>query len=248
MYVDESGDTGVARGSKYFCLSGIVVHETNWRNFVNHIVAYRRVLKTNYGLPIRTEIHATEYIYKAIANIPKFQRLAILRNILDELAKINYISTINIVVDTSIKSADYDVLQNAWGVLFQRFENTLRHGNFPGEHNEDYGMVITDAVGGKKLLRMMRKMSVYNPIPNSSSYGGGSRNVPIIKIIEDPSGRDSKESMPIQMADVVAYFLKQSLDPNSYIRKKSANNYFYRLEEILNKHASRSNKYGIVFL
>ena len=248
MYVDESGDTGVGRGSDYFCLSGITVHESDWRNFINHLVSYRRVLKDNYGLPIRTEIHATEYIFRQIEDIPKHMRLAILRNILDELAKLNYISITNIVVDTRNKAQDYDVLQNAWGTLFQRFENTLRHGNFPLGRTDDYGLVISDGVPSKKLIRMMRRMAVYNPIPNRSSYVGGSRNIPITKIIEDPSGRNSKDSLPIQRADVVAYFLKQSVNPNNYVKRKSAHNYFYRLESVLNKNASRSHQYGIVHL
>ena len=39
MYVDESGDTGLVNSpTAYFVLSGIIVHESNWRQFLNHLV------------------------------------------------------------------------------------------------------------------------------------------------------------------------------------------------------------------
>lgn len=157
-------------------------------------------------------------------------------------------SLTHVVVDKAGKPAGYDVLQAAWGTLFQRFENTMRYGNFPGGHKLDYGMVITDATSGSKLMRLMRRMAVYNPVPSTAFFGGGTRNIPIVRIIEDPSGRDSAESLPIQVCDVAAYFLKQSLDPSGYIRRKHASGYFTRLAPVLNVHASRTDRLGVVRL
>lgn len=255
MYVDESGDTGRNPGStRYFCLSGLVLHESNWRGFINAMLAHRKVLSANCGLPLRAEIHASEYINKQVFTknpkraLKKYERLAILRNVLDELAKQQTISFTNVVVDKEGKRPDYDVLGSAWGTLFQRFENTLLAGNFPGSHRQDYGIVITDAVSGNKLTRLMRRMAVYNPIPNNPFYGPGTRNIPIVRVIEDPSPRDSAESLPIQACDVVAYFLMQTVKPNSYIRKKSAGDYFARLMPVLNTRASRTDRLGIVRL
>ena len=249
MYVDESGDAGLNTiQTRYFCLSGIVVHESEWRNFINRLISFRKVLKSVYGLPIRAELHASEYIRRQIFNIPKHDRLAILRNTLDEMAKINFISITNVVVDKQGKPDTYDVFESAWGTLFQRFENTLNHGNFPGGHKSDYGIIITDATAGKKLTRIMRRMAVYNYIPNSPPFGLGSRNIPIIKIIEDPSERDSADSLPIQACDVSAYFLQQRYNPNAFIRKKRAVRYFDRLAPILNTRASRFNRLGVVEL
>lgn len=250
MYVDESGDTGRKAGSsQYFCLSGLVVHESDWRNMINALLAHRKVLRANYGLPVRAEIHASEYMQRGVFGLEKHIRLAVLRNVLDEVAKLNYLSLTHVVVDKTGKPPEYDVLQAAWGTLFQRFENTLLYGNFHGGHKQDYGMVITDATAGTKLMRLMRRMAVYNQIPSNSLNAGGSRNIPIVKIIEDPSGRDSAESLPIQVCDVAVYFLMQFLKPNSYIRRKHASNYFTRLQPILNKYASRTDRsFGIVRL
>jgi hypothetical protein len=249
MYVDESGDTGmVGSPTEYFALSGIVVHESKWRDFLNNLISFRRTLKSVYELPIRGEIHASDFINHRPFNLDRHIRLAILRNTLDELAKIAYLSVTNVVVWKQHKPAIYDVFQAAWGTLFQRFENTMAHGNFPGGHRDDYGMVVTDATAGKKLSRLVRKMAVFNFIPHDARFAAGSRNIPIKRIIEDPYGKNSAETLPIQMCDVVAYFLYQKFAPNSYIRRRRAHLYFDRLMPILNTRASRFNRFGIVVL
>ncbi len=190
MYVDESGDPGNnTTQTDYFCLSGLVVHESEWHQLIDTLVTFRRTMKSVYNLPIRAEIHSAEIIRKDEFGIPKHSRLAILRNHLDELAKLNSISVTNVVVDKRDKPSDFDVFGSAWRTLFQRFENTLTHGNFPGGYKRSFGIVFTDATAGKKLTSLMRKMSVYNPIPNK--FGGGYRNIPILRIVEDPSERDS---------------------------------------------------------
>lgn len=249
MYVDESGDTGlVGSPTQYFALSGIIVHEADWREFLARLIQFRKTLKSVYALPIRREIHAAEYINNQVLGLARHVRLAILRNTLDELAKLRFISITNVIVDKNAKPAGYDVFSSAWGTLFQRFENTLQHGNFPRNRRDDFGMIITDATAGKKLSRMVRKMAVHNPIPNDARFGGGFRNIPIIRVIEDPFGKDSRETLPIQMADVAAYFLHQRFAPNSYIRRQRAIQYFDRLSPVLNTRASRFNALGIVTL
>lgn len=169
MYVDESGDTGLVKSpTRFFALSGIVVHESRWRDFIDALLAFRRTLKSVHGLPVRREIHASELINHRSFDAAKHVRLAILRNCLDELAKFNYISITNVIVNKVGKPADYDVFHAAWGTLFQRFENTMTHGNFPGHFRNDYGMIITDATAGTKLVRLVRKMAVFNYIPHDT--------------------------------------------------------------------------------
>ncbi|WP_170449260.1 DUF3800 domain-containing protein [Ruegeria arenilitoris] len=244
MYVDESGDPGNNMAqSHHFCLSGLVVHESEWHSFIDVNKRFRRKLKDIYGLPVRAEMHAVKFIRHSQFGIAKHERLAILRNFLDELAKLNTISITNVVVEKAGKSAEFDIFGAAWRTLFQRFENTLAYGNFPGGYKRSFGSVYTDATNGESLVRLMRKMSVYNPVPNR--WGGGYRDIPITKIVEDPSARDSQHSLPIQACDVVAYFLHQKLRPNSYVRKKRASAYFDRLEPVLNKYASNRDPWGM---
>lgn len=248
MYVDESGDTGLVNSpTRNFILSSIVVHESNWRVFVDRLVGFKKKMRLLHGLPLRTEIHSVEFLNSKVAGLDRFKRLAILRNALDELASMDFISITSVVIDKTNKPANFDVFEAAWSMLFQRFENTMQAGNFPGSHKTDYGMVLTDATNGRALQRMVRRMAVFNMVPNTSYFGGGSRNLPIRKIIEDPHSKDSKDSLPIQMCDVVAYFLKQRIEPNKYIKKSRAHLYFDRLDPVLNKAASRTNNLGTVF-
>lgn len=122
MYVDESGDPGNNTiQSEFFCLSGMVVHESEWRQMIDAHIAFRRTMKSVYGLPVRAEIHSAELIRKDSFGIAKHQRLAILRNYLDELAKMNTISFTNVIVSKRGKPADFDIFGSAWTTLFQRF-------------------------------------------------------------------------------------------------------------------------------
>lgn len=249
MYVDESGDPGLVNSpTDYFGLSGIVVHESRWREFIDTLIAFKKTARQAHGLPIRSEIHASELINKNLHNLRRHVRLAILRNLIDELAKVNYISVTNIIVNKNNKPQAYDVFEQAWLTLFQRFENTMKYGNFPGAFRNDHGIVITDATNGLKLLRLVRRMSVINYIPNQVQFGAGSRNIPIVKIIEDPHGKNSRDTLPLQAADVCAYFLTQKYKPNSYVRKIGARNYFDRLQPVLNKWARQGSQFGIVDL
>ncbi|WP_168222955.1 DUF3800 domain-containing protein [Oceanicola sp. D3] len=245
MYVDESGDPGnnVVQ-TRYFCLTGMVVHESRWRQFHGAMREFRRNLKDVYGFPVREEIHAVKLLRHSAFDIPKHIRLGILRNLLDELRKQEYVRFTSVVMDKLGKPADFDVFGASWRTLFQRFENTLLNGNFPGSHADSFGTIYTDATSGERLNKLMRKMSAFNPIPNQS--GDGYRDIPVERVIEDPSSRDSKHSLFIQSCDVAAYFLFQGFQPNSYILKKGARSYYRRLEPVLNLYATRRNELGIV--
>ncbi|MFP4500387.1 MAG: DUF3800 domain-containing protein [Candidatus Hydrogenedentota bacterium] len=159
------------------------------------------------------------------------------------------LNIINVVVDKQGKPLTYDVFEMAWKVLIQRFENTLAHRNFAGlENPDDRGMLFPDRKDDKKLVTLLRKMRCYNPIPNRIEYGTGSRNIVMSKVVEDPNFRDSGDSLFIQAADLAAFLLYQHLAPSGYMRKKSANNYFKKLEPVLCKRASSTDAMGIVRL
>lgn len=204
-------------------------------------------MRSVHGLPVRTEIHAAHFIKSPpIQGMPRHTRLAILRNTLDELAKMDFISITNIVVKKDGKPPDYDVFHHAWQALFQRFENTLKFGNYPGGHKNDFGIVLTDATDGRRLTRLMRRMSVINYIP--SQFGLASRNLPILRIIEDPHPKDSRSSYFIQAADVCAYFAMQRVRPNAFVKRSNAERYFERLLPVLNKKAAPAHPFGVVVL
>ena len=252
MYADESGDDGLAPGSTpYFVVSGMVVHELRWRDCLERLIGFRRRMRHKFGLRMHEQIAAGDMITRPgdLVRIKRHDRLTILRHFADELASMAYLSFVNVVIDKSGKTANYDVFGMAWKALLQRFENTIEHRNFPGPANPDErGMVFPDHTKDKRLRQLSRQMRRHNPVPNQPNFGLGYRNLTVVNLVEDPNFRDSRDSYFIQAADLAAYLLYQKLNPNLYMRKKGGCNYFDRMNPILCTVASRSDPQGIVRL
>ncbi len=251
MYVDESGDVGMSAQSptRYFVLTGIVVHELRWQTSLDQILSFRQRMKSSFGLRMRDETHAAQMITSpgALVHIQKQDRLSILRFYCDELVSMNDLNIINIVVDKQGKPANYDVFEMAWKCLIMRLEKTLAANNFNGPRNADErAMLFPDHTDDKKLTQLLRKMRHYNPTPFPGNSGW--INKPLRTIIEDPNFRESHDSHFIQAADVCAFMLYQHLAPSAYMRKKGANVYFERLEPVLCKVAAPKDRWGIVRL
>lgn len=252
MYVDESGDTGLAGSpTRYYVLSGVVLHELRWRQLLDMLIAFRRGLRHQYGLKLREEIHAAGLINRPgpLVRIKRHERLAIVREFADWMAALGDISIINVVVDKQGKTSGYDVFQAAWRALIQRFENTIARRNFRGPANpNERGLILCDHTDDRKLMRLLRQLHQYNPVPNQPKYGSGYRNLPLQYVVEDPSYRDSRHSYFVQMADLAAFLLYQRLAPSSYMKKKQGQNYFVRLRPVLCLPASTQDPEGIVRL
>jgi len=252
MHTDESGDSGIVNSpTRYFVLSGIVLHELRWNEYLSRLIEFRKRMRNAFGLLLREEIHSARMINRPgeLVRIKRNDRLTIIRNFIDEIATMQDLSIINVVIDKKGKAADYDVLENAWKILLQRFSNTISHRNFPGPANpDDRGLVLPDMSEIKKITQIIRKMRRYNPIPNQTEYGAGYRNLMISNFVEDPYFKDSEKSYFIQAADVVAFALYQSIAPSSYIKSKSGQNFFKRLKGVLCTVASSKNPDGIVWV
>src|SRR5260370_452580 len=98
MYVDESGDSGLPSDkspTRYFCLSGLVVHELRWQETMGELLTFRRYLKRQYKVYLDDELHAAEMIQKpsevapSLQALPKYERLAIVRQFADHIATLH---------------------------------------------------------------------------------------------------------------------------------------------------------------
>jgi len=252
MYVDESGDPGLSGSpTRYFILSGIVIHETHWRGTLDRLLHFRRRMKASFGFPQTHEFHAAQMMArtgKKLTHIPKHNRLTIIKSYVAELRQMPEISLINVVVDKQSKSAGCDVYELAWKALIQRFENALSRQSFPGGGDSpNMGVIIPDDGQTAKLRGLLRKMRAYNPVPSRYS-AAGYRDLPLRHIIEDPIHRDSSKSYLIQSADLVSWVLHQHLDPSVYVKKRGGKNYFLHLDPICFKKASQTHPQGVVVL
>lgn len=252
MYVDGSGDSGLQNApSRYYILTGLVVHELRWQQYFDQIVDFRRRMRASFGLRLADEIHASAMMTKPgpLVRIKRNDRLTILRAFADELASMPDISFIQVVIDKQGKPLGYDVFQMAWKALLQRFENTIVYRNFPGPANPDEkGVLYSDNTDNRRVTQVLRQVRRYSPVPNQPRFGIGYRNLLVRNLVEDPTFRDSRHSYFIQAADLCAYLLKQYLGHRSYFKKKGARSYFRRLDPVLCKVASSADPLGVVRL
>lgn len=261
MYVDESGDSGLPTDNsptRYFCLSGLVVHELRWQETVGDLLDFRRHIKRQYKVYLDDELHSSEMIHKPAATAPSFQalkkheRLAIVRQFADRIAGLAAVRIINVVVDkqtTKLANKD-EVFRAAWYRLFQRFENTIGYQNFPGPPNaSERGLVFPDSTDAGRLRKYLNDMRSHNRLKLVQASGAFHYiDSPLRLLIEDPVMRDSRHSYLVQAADCVVFLLKQSLDPSAYMRKHGGRAYFARLDRVLCKEASRKDSQGIVWV
>ena len=249
MYTDESGDPGLNNSpTNYFIISGIIMHELRWKSILDELVKFRRHLRQTKSLKLREEIHAVNFINKPgeVKRIHRNDRVDILKQCIDWLNAQKDIGIITVSVDKREKTSD--IFDIAWNSLITRFENTIRHKNFPGPSNpDDRGLVLPDNTNGNKLTKIIRRMRHFNPVPNRKDiYYGGYRNMSIEYIIEDPFMKDSANSLIHQIVDVVAYCARQLYEPNKYMKRKGGHNFYKRLNNTIVKHAAPRHELGIV--
>jgi len=252
MYVDESGDTGLdGSPTDHFVLTGFVVHEADWLDYLERLVAFRRRMGAAFGLPLRAELHSSHLLTRpgALVRIAKNDRLTIIRASTNEIAQLAHARCLCVHVDKTTKDPGHNVVERAWRVLIQGFSNALACGDSPrGAGVEDKGMIFPDDTDRAKLKRLLGRMRRFNPIPNEVRFGAGCRDMPVDRIIEYPSFRDSAESYFIQVADLVAFLLYQEITPSAYRRKTGGQSYFRRLAPLLLRQASSSEPRGMVRL
>ncbi len=252
MYVDESGDTGLdGSPTDHFVLTGFVVHEADWLDYLERLIAFRRRMGAAFGLPLRVELHASHLLTRpgALVSIAKNDRLNIIRAFAKEVARLAHARCICVHVDKTTKDPGYDVFERAWMVLIQHFSHSLAFGTLPrGTGIGEKGMVFPDDTDQVKLKRLLGRMRRHDPIPDQVQFGAGYRDLPIDRIIEYPSFRDSAESYFVQVADLIAFLLYQEIAPSAYMRKTGGRSSFGRLGPILMTQASSNDPRGIVRL
>lgn len=244
MYVDESGDPGVISGnnSKHYILSGIIVSQTEWKIYLDRLKEFRKYLSKTYSFNVKLEIHASELIRinktKEYRKFHKNVRIAILRDFCNQIPVIfDGAKVINICIDKSQYTSSKEIQITAWERLVQRFDTYLK------KSAKDSGIIISDDTDGNAIIKSIRKMRVYNPVP--SSYGKP-RNLPTTNIIEDLFQRSSDSSYFIQSSDVIAHLLYRKEYPKGSLKKYGLSNLFNKIQPILLLEASRSDALGIV--
>ena len=242
-YVDESGDPGHNLAiTRYFTLSGIIVADTNWNEFYDRVKAFRKGLKRDFGLTSKADLRATD-LWRSGGDfrelkLPYANQVEIFERTAEFLRSSQEIVILNVSINKGSPNLPDTgrISEMAWTRFLQRYENWLLA-------NQELGIIVNDEGYDKIVRQLSRKMRVYNPIP---SHFGGYRNVPVVKIIEDPFSRHSQDSYFIQLADMSAYFARLRHD-HSPSQAKAGLHWLYKgIKPRYMLEASRKDSYGFV--
>jgi len=242
LYCDESGDSGHSTNvTRFYTTVGIIVRDHSWNDCLKKLKVFRKQLQRNYGISPGAELHATE-IWNGRGNyrrLSRSQRKTLLR---DVLVFVRTLSEVKIIVVTAEKASSKlrgkSIFETTWKYFFQRYENFLKKEG-------EFGLVLPDKGNEGQQRRILRRMRVYNPIP--SKFGKYYRQE-IVKILEDPSVRESSLSYFVQLADIVAYVSRLRDDASKSHRFWKLQRLFTLLKPVYLTAANRQDSYGFVYI
>ncbi len=202
-YADDSGDSGLVNSTTaYLVLGCLMIHDSVWQTALDQIIEWRRLLRSQYGIPIRSELKAEHFIYGRgplnSLGMNRRSRLNLYGACLDFIGKLLPVRTFAIAIAKNrLTDRTKDPRRLAWTFLMQRLdtycaraEPTERIMLFP---DEGHGLVV------RKAMRQIRR---YQRI---RGFYGASLDIPARSFVEDPVSKNSAESYFSQMADWIVY-------------------------------------------
>ncbi len=252
-YFDETGDDGYPKyTTKLFVMTSIYMHYQNWKSNYEQIKEFRLYLKNRYNFPIKLEFHTNDFLlgkkpYTGMG-ITKDQKRIILFEFFDFLSSLD-VKIINVVINKTKITDNYDVLGNAFTYNIQRIENDLKSIDPASRF-----MIITDEGRIEKMVKTARKIQAINYIP--SKFGPLKYRNDIQKLIEDPLPKRSEDSYFIQLSDMVSFmvflYAKRHFTHEKWaqrlkcIKPGDETDLLDMIKNILNLKASNTNDYGMV--
>jgi hypothetical protein len=229
IYVDDSND------GRFACFSALAIPVDNWAMCLDRLIEIRRAMKECDGVPLRMELHATDWLGgkgRMVRHLDRHDRVRLYNYFLAGI--------------TMLPGAQ---LFNA-AVLYQEeeraFEWMLNRINVNMRKSGSQALMISDQ--GKGYDKLFRRMRRFNYIPSRlGAWEGGSysKNITIDRIIEDIVYRDSKRSLFIQAADSCAYALLRSERPIPSKTALGLDQSFMILEPIIVKAANHRDHRGL---
>lgn len=216
VYIDDSKD------EKSCCFSAIILPAVKWADALDHLIAFRRSIKSSHGIYMQLELHATDWLggrgNVAPTTVLRSERAIIFKQALEHIALLPECSIIN------AHGPRRQELQ-----LFERMCNRIQRNMAV---RNSHAMLISDE--GKSFDGLVRRLRRFNPIPGRF---GGLLERPLDRIIEDVVYRKSDRSLFIQAADFCAFSLLRMESPTPKIERMGLSDAFMSLERVLEKRA-----------
>lgn len=226
IYIDESYD------KTHFAYSAIFINAFAWNQYFASLLNWRMEWFKRYGIPLDYELHATKFVGGRgghPANSDKLFRANLFHEAIGIIENIPGVHVMNAITDNKknhLKLFEY---------MLNRINRTLNA-------KSAFGVLICDEGNENKLTAIVRKMKKENHVPyNVLGSIGGTRNIPLDRIIEDPLFKTSKSSYFIQLSDFLAFSLLRNEKPlaNTQVNVRSA---FDQLDQVLVKVANRYDR------
>jgi hypothetical protein len=233
IYIDDSQDNPL------YCFSALAVPADHWLDTFREVKEWRRGLRTSDGIFITKELHAWKFVSGRgrISDrvVTKGRRCNLFHGSLDFIAGLTDIKLFNVCL--------HDRQDWAFERLLNRINRTMQEWR-------SYALLICDEGKEADYTRLVRKMSVHNPIPSRygvwQDTGRKTRNIPIERIIEDPFFKKSEKSYFIQLVDFCAYALLRREKPLPSKTRYGLDKAFLRLEPVCVKEACKRDPLGII--
>ena len=177
-----------------------------------------------HGLRLDAEIHASEFLGGGLMHLGLgiTERFQCIHHVLKSALDLPGTSYVRVCVDKT--SCSGSPLDAAWQLLFAEIRKL---GEKPVAH--------ACPVRGLIVLCDHHAALPYRPTPEvMRALADGDQ------LLELPLGRDSRDSLPLQLADLLAYLTRQSVAPNRYFAKPGGRNLLRIADAIF-----RVNKPGI---
>lgn len=198
-YVDDSGD------ESSFALGCVLVPTPQWLDVHDELVAFRSQLSKLRGFRMQHELKASHLVTPSASGtgpwrglgVPRRTRIGIYRaalSVLDSLAPT--VRTLAVVAPSrEHEKFKGDAVEECWDKLMERLETFCRY-------NKTECILLPDDGNPATVVRLARRKRRFGYAP--SAFGGSSRKVPFVQLVDDPFPRASKGSYLLQWADLVA--------------------------------------------
>lgn len=194
IYIDDSYE------KPCITFSAVAIPANRWLDIFTSLKSWRHSLKESDGILVTREFHATEFVSGhgrlGPRVVTKHRRSQIF---FEALRFFNQQKGLRVFNVCRTHHTDW-----AFERLLNRIDRTMREW-------DSHALLICDEGKEAEYTRLVRKMSVHNPIPSRYGVwldtGEATRNITIDRILEDPFFKESDRSYLIQMADFCAYAL-----------------------------------------
>ncbi|MCO8276502.1 DUF3800 domain-containing protein [Actinoplanes sp. TRM 88003] len=217
-YIDESGDPSgdpAHRGSPAYTLGIVLVRGEDWVDAFDGLIALRRELRQNLGVPARAEVKASYLVRNdgpfTSLGLSANQRRYIYRRHMAILAPLRA-RAFAVFVDKQAMAAQgrlHETRDLVWETLFQRL--TLTHDRDVPDQRTPI-LLVHDEGEDLTIRKLARKARRY--LTSGKAYGPpGTFRLSQRWLLDDPVSRQSHHSLFVQCADLVAYAATKRLIP-----------------------------------